>query len=54
MKYRVIHPAYMPTYFPTKKAAVLFQEQMGGTIQRKMAEAGLNNPTNIRAAEVKL
>lgn len=36
MKYRVIHPAYMPTYFPAKKAAVLFQEQMGGTIQRKI------------------
>lgn len=36
MKFRVIHPAYMPTYFKTKRAAVLFQEQMGGTIERRI------------------
>ena len=36
-KFRVIHPKYFPTYFKTKKAAKLFQEQMGGKIQRKIA-----------------
>lgn len=36
MKFRVVHPAYMPTYFKTKRAAVLFQEQMGGTIERRI------------------
>ena len=36
MKFRVIHPNYMPTYFKTKKAAILFQEPIGGTIQRKI------------------
>ena len=36
MKFRVVHPAYMPTYFKTKHAAVLFQEQMGGTIERRI------------------
>jgi hypothetical protein len=35
-KFRVIHPKYFPTYFKTKRAAVLFQEQMGGTIERKI------------------
>jgi len=37
MKFRVIHPNYFPTYFKTKKAAELYQEEMGGTIQRKVA-----------------
>lgn len=36
MKFRVVHPRYMPTYFKTKRAAVLFQEQMGGTIERRI------------------
>lgn len=36
MKFRVVHPAYMPTYFKTRRAAVLFQEQMGGTIERRI------------------
>ena len=36
MKFRVVHPAYIPTYFKTKRAAVLFQEQMGGTIERRI------------------
>lgn len=36
MKFRVIHPNYMPTYFKTKGAAVLFNETIGGTIQRKI------------------
>lgn len=36
MRFRVVHPAYMPTYFKTKRAAVLFQEQMGGTIERRI------------------
>ena len=36
-KFRVIHPNYFPTYFKTKKAAKLFQEQIGGKIQRKIA-----------------
>lgn len=36
MKFRVVHPVYMPTYFKTKRAAVLFQEQMGGTIERRI------------------
>lgn len=38
MKYRVYfkNGKYLPTYFSTKKAAVLFQEQMGGEIQRKI------------------
>ena len=36
MKFRVVHPAYMPTYFKTKRAAILFQEQMGGTIERRI------------------
>lgn len=36
MKFRVVHPHYMPTYFKTKRAAVLFQEQMGGTIERRI------------------
>ena len=37
MKFRVVHPNYFPTYFKTKKAAKLFQEQIGGKIQRKIA-----------------
>ncbi len=37
MKFRVVHPNYFPTYFKTKKAAKLFQEQMGGKIQRRIA-----------------
>ena len=36
MKFRVTHPKYFPTYFKTKRAAILFQEQMGGTIERKI------------------
>lgn len=36
MKFRVVHPNYFPTYFQTKKAAKLFQEQIGGKIQRKI------------------
>ena len=38
MKFRVYFNdgKYFPTYFKTKKAAVLFQEQMGGEIQRKI------------------
>ena len=36
MKYRVIHPNYFPTYFKTKKAAMLFNESFGGTVQRKL------------------
>ena len=36
MKFRVIHPHYMPTYFTRKGAAVLFQSAMGGTIQKKI------------------
>lgn len=36
MRFRVVHPYYMPTYFKTKRAAVLFQEQMGGTIERRI------------------
>lgn len=38
MRFRVYFKdgKYFPTYFKTKKAAVLFQEQMGGEIQRKI------------------
>ena len=36
MKFRVIHPNYMPTYFTTKKAAILFNETIRGTIQKKI------------------
>ncbi len=38
MKFRVYHKdgKYFPSYFSTKKAATLFQEQMGGEIQRKV------------------
>lgn len=38
MKYRVYfeNGKYMPTYFKTKRAAAMFQEIMGGTIQRKV------------------
>ena len=36
MKYRVVHPKYFPTYFKTKRAAVLFQNQIGGMIERKI------------------
>ena len=36
MKFRVIHPNYFPTYFKTKRAAILFQQAMGGEIQRKI------------------
>jgi hypothetical protein len=36
MKFRVIHPAYMPSYFKTKRAAQMFQSIMGGEIQRKV------------------
>lgn len=38
MKYRVVFKdgKYWPTYFKTKRAAVLFQEQVGGEIQRKI------------------
>ena len=38
MKFRVYHSdgKYYPTYFKTKKAAAMFQEQMGGEIQRKI------------------
>ena len=36
MKFRVIHPAYLPSYFKTKRAAMMFQEIMGGTTQRKI------------------
>ena len=36
MKFRVIHPAYMPSYFKTKRAAQMFQNIMGGEIQRKV------------------
>lgn len=36
MKFRVVHPAYMPTYFKTKRAAELFQRAVGGTIERRI------------------
>lgn len=36
MKYRVVHPHYFPTYFKTRRAAALFQKEMGGTIERKI------------------
>lgn len=38
MKFRVYFKdgKYFPTYFYTKKAAILYQEQMGGEIQRKI------------------
>lgn len=36
MKFRVVHPAYFPTYFKTKRAAIEFQKAMGGTIERKI------------------
>ena len=36
MKFRVVHPAYMPTYFKTKRSAKMFQSAMGGEIQRKI------------------
>lgn len=38
MKYRVYFKdgKYFPTYFKTKRAAEMFQEQMGGEIQRKI------------------
>jgi hypothetical protein len=36
MKFRVVHPAYMPSYFKTKRAAKMFQDIMGGEIQRKI------------------
>ena len=36
MKFRVVHPAYFPTHFKTKRAAVEFQKAMGGTIERKI------------------
>ena len=36
MKFRVVHPNYFPTYFKTKRAAAMFQEQIGGTIQRRI------------------
>jgi hypothetical protein len=36
MKFRVIHPVYMPTYFKTKRAAQMYQNTMGGEIQRKI------------------
>ena len=36
MKYRVIHPRYSPAYFKTKKEASLFQQKIGGEIQRKI------------------
>lgn len=35
MRYRVVHPHYFPTYFKTKRDAVLFQNEFGGTIERK-------------------
>lgn len=36
MKFRVIHPNYFPTYFRTRRDAVLFQNQNGGTIEQKI------------------
>ena len=36
MKFRVIHNYYYPTYFKTKKEAIAYQEQNGGTLQRKI------------------
>ena len=38
MKFRVYFKdgKYYPTYFKTKKEAVLYQAQMGGEIQRKI------------------
>lgn len=36
MKYRVVHPLYFPTYFKARRVAVLFQNQIGGTIERKI------------------
>lgn len=38
MKYRVYfkNGKYFPTYFKTKRAAEMFQKQMGGEIQKKI------------------
>jgi hypothetical protein len=38
MKFRVYfkNGKYFPAYFKTKKEAVLYQEEMGGEIQRKI------------------
>ena len=38
MKFRVYfeNGQYFPTYFKTLRAAVAFQESMGGTIQKKI------------------
>lgn len=36
MRFRVVHPLYMPTYFTTRRAAEKFQQAVGGTIERKI------------------
>jgi hypothetical protein len=38
MRFRVVHPAYMPTYFRTRRAAELFRQAVGGTIERKIGD----------------
>lgn len=38
MRFRVVHPAYMPTYFRTRRAAELFRQAVGGIIERKIGD----------------
>jgi hypothetical protein len=33
MKFRVVHPAYQTSYFPTLGAAILYRRAMGGVIE---------------------
>lgn len=36
MRFRVVHPNYFPTYFRTRRDAILFQKEKGGVIERKI------------------
>ena len=44
MKYRVYFQnlRYFPTYFRTKKEAIAFQQEYGGSIQKKIAHEWVN------------
>ena len=33
MKFRVVHPGYKASYFPTLGAAILYRRAMGGVIE---------------------
>jgi hypothetical protein len=36
MRFRVVRPNYFPTYFRTRRDAIIFQKEKGGIIERKI------------------